>query len=479
MPGRRRGLAASVHANLQCGGGSGGGGAGRLAHESDLTVLVWVCGNELHSSQGSVTQELLNIHKGYNTVAHTRVSHAQGGAVQVGRLIGKNMLRRLPLLRSAAAVSAASAAFGLCHTEAGALPPLSPEKLNQRTVDQSLDAWMIEKDSTGEHYIVSRDNPAERYKAPDGGNFVEGYPHPPFIRQRPWQLLRNMWSDRIHRQDDVWIATYPKCGTTFMEQIVLLLRHGGDPDVLDNSAHNNYNLKTRIGKVWAEQRVRVMPDPTDATGPPRMRSKMTLDEFAAMPAKRTLKTHSPRAMFLDTRPVSPPSLASSGRHDPLAEGTKVIYVSRAAADACVSSYYHAANPHRLGFPFDAWAKLWLSGLFEHGRWSDHVAGWRAEASQNPGQVLWCRYEDLKAQPHREVRRIAEFLSIDADDALIDKVVVGSGFDVMRARAGEMSYFFRKGVVGDAARHFSPALYKEFDAALQEQMRGVDDPYSSA
>jgi hypothetical protein len=55
-------------------------------------------------------------------------------------------------------------------------------------------------------------------------------------------------------------------------------------------------------------------------------------------------------------------------------------------DACVSSYYHAANPHGRGVPFDAWAFAWINGLFEHGRWSDHVAGWRAEAMSNPEQV---------------------------------------------------------------------------------------------
>jgi hypothetical protein len=84
----------------------------------------------------------------------------------------------------------------------------------------------------------------------------------------------------------------------------------------------------------------------------------------------------------------------------------------------VSSYYHAANPHGRGVPFDAWAFAWINGLFEHGRWSDHVAGWRAEALGNPEQVLWVRYEDLTMHAEREVRRIATFLGVQADDALI-------------------------------------------------------------
>ena len=89
---------------------------------------------------------------------------------------------------------------------------------------------------------------------------------------------------------------------------------------------------------------------------------------------------------------------------------------------------------------------------EHGRWADHMAGWRAEALANPGQVLHVRYEDLKAQPEVEIRRIASFLDIPVTDALIDRVVEHSGFGAMRKQSGGHA-FFRKGEVGDWARHF--------------------------
>ena len=120
----------------------------------------------------------------------------------------------------------------------------------------------------------------------------------------------------------------------------------------------------------------------------------------------------------------------------------------------------------------AWAFNWLSGLFEHGRWADHVAGWRAEAAQNPAQVLWVRYEDLAAAPEAEVRRIAAFLGLDAtDDGLVERCVHHSRFRQMKQQAAGWK-FFRKGVVGDAERHFTPALAAAFDAAIAEQLRGV-------
>ena len=91
-------------------------------------------------------------------------------------------------------------------------------------------------------------------------------------------------------------------------------------------------------------------------------------------------------------------------------------------------------------------------------------------------MIWLKYEDLVARPHEEIKRLAAFLDVDASDDLVERVVESSSFGAMKEQSGN-SHFFRKGVVGDSARHFSPALESEFDAALAEQMRGVDDPYS--
>ena len=55
-------------------------------------------------------------------------------------------------------------------------------------------------------------------------------------------------------------------------------------------------------------------------------------------------------------------------------------------------------------------------------------------------------------------------------------VDNSRFDKMKKQSGGFS-FFRRGEVGDWARHFSPAFAAEFDAQIAEQMRGVNDPYA--
>ena len=97
---------------------------------------------------------------------------------------------------------------------------------------------------------------------------------------------------------------------------------------------------------------------------------------------------------------------------------------------------------------------------------------RSRAPVAPFHIHPCCHSQ---NPHREIRRLADFLEIRCSDEVIAKVVENSSFPKMKKQA-ENSSFFRSGTVGDSARHFSLGLEAEFDAALREQMRGVADPY---
>lgn len=144
-----------------------------------------------------------------------------------------------------------------------------------------------------------------------------------------------------HHHPDIHVVTFPKCGTTFTEQIVLLLLNGGDPSSLNPKRQNSYSKAAPGGKVWVENTVRVHARDFELDPPGRRMDKLTLEEFNAIPSPRVIKTHAPRDLFLATLPCSPPSLSASSRPEPLAPGIKVVYCSRQAKDAVVSAYYHA------------------------------------------------------------------------------------------------------------------------------------------
>lgn len=162
----------------------------------------------------------------------------------------------------------------------------------------------------------------QRFKCPDGANLVNGVPHPFFIQQAPWDAIAH--TGRLAKPGDIWVATFPKCGTTFTEQIILLLLNGGDPSKLDPKTQNTYNPETGVGKVWVEQLVRTHIGLESDKHDKWANRRMNLDEFAAVPSPRVLKTHAPRQLFLGVKEEAVPSITETGRPTPLAPGTKVV-----------------------------------------------------------------------------------------------------------------------------------------------------------
>ena len=80
-----------------------------------------------------------------------------------------------------------------------------------------------------------------------GIGWVQGMYYPPFVDE-----ARLAWLQRAVRlrPDDVVIVTYAKCGTTWAEQVVLLLLARGDLGRLD-PLHKNAASSTPDGKrVW-------------------------------------------------------------------------------------------------------------------------------------------------------------------------------------------------------------------------------------
>merc|ERR1719471_2723695 len=63
-----------------------------------------------------------------------------------------------------------------------------------------------------------------------------------------YEFLTRSWKCR---ENDVFVSTFAKCGTTWTEQIILLLMCDGDPSKLPPSSQNDYVPGSNSpGKVW-------------------------------------------------------------------------------------------------------------------------------------------------------------------------------------------------------------------------------------
>ena len=268
------------------------------------------------------------------------------------------------------------------------------------------------------------------------------------VRSRVFDSAR--WDGYRPRADDIVIATYSKCGTTWMQRIVAML-------VMQSAAPV---------PVW------------DLSPWPDMRIFGPVEEVHAaaesMTHRRFFKSHLP----FDALPVY--------------EGVKFIHVARDGRDAAISLHNHLAHFNRtagemldavsladpkFGDPYPATpddpAEFFHGWVEDGGCQGDPaVSFYHTErsfwAARDDPQVLLVHYADLKADREGEMRRVADFLGIEVAEDLWPSLVEAAGFDAMKRDAerlvpmaelmweGGARRFLHKGTNGRWREVFAPA-----------------------
>jgi hypothetical protein len=189
--------------------------------------------------------------------------------------------------------------------------------------------------------------------------------------------------DLDRRPDDIAVVTYPKSGTTWMLQILHLLRNQG--------RQGDVALDRCIG--WFE--------------------RDSLDILRRLPSRRIFKTHLPA--------FSVP------------RGGKLVYVGRNPKDVAVSYYHHARA--KADFDFDGnWEQffdLFLDGDIEGGDWCTHVSDGLRASREEPNRVLFIWFEELRRDPVAAIARIADFVGAEQNRPVLDRVVRFSSLERMK------------------------------------------------
>lgn len=107
---------------------------------------------------------------------------------------------------------------------------------------------------------------------------------------------------------------------------------------------------------------------------------------------------------------------------------RVIYIVRDPRDVAVSFYYYNLKVRVIpdGYPMDEFVERWIAanvvGYADRvGSWEDHVLSWVRLREGKPGFRL-VRYEDLLADPVKELTALASLLNIDATPERIERAV---------------------------------------------------------
>ncbi|XP_070560562.1 sulfotransferase 1C2-like [Ptychodera flava] len=113
-------------------------------------------------------------------------------------------------------------------------------------------------------------------------------------------------------------------------------------------------------------------------------------------------------------------------------------------------------------------------LVVFGDWFDHTLGWWKYVKGING--LFLKYEDMKKNPRDATVKIAEYLTCDLSDDVIDKITERCSFAKMKAsKVMDLEEvkgrpFLRKGATGDWKNYFTVAENEAFDEVYNERMK---------
>ena len=262
---------------------------------------------------------------------------------------------------------------------------------------------------------------------------------PKFVKQDDLDKLK----DLSLRDDDVWIVTYPKAGTTWTQYIVHLIHNGGEDD-----------KKKIIDAVpWIE------------TG--NHNTSVTAED---MTPPRAFKSHMPYERMPCGLPNSTPC--------------KYIYVARNPKDLA-TSFYHQYRAYNVpGMEWKEFFEYFLVGKVSFGNYFDHILSWWAHRDDD--NVLFITFEDLKRDPVTIITQIATFMGYSHLSPEVIKIIVEkTTFDEMRKnetvnyswsnsrRDPRAPLFMRQGAVGDWKNQFSVDDSQRLDKVCQERLSGTD------
>ena len=269
-------------------------------------------------------------------------------------------------------------------------------------------------------------------------HILDGLVVPDFVLQENLDKLKQLKL----RDDDVWVVSYPKAGTTWTQYIVHLIHNGGKDD----------GKKIADAVPWIETGIHD--------------TKVTADDLTP---PRAFKSHMPYGRM----PCGPPSSTPS----------KYIYVARNPKDLATSFYHHYFAYHVPGIEWKEFFEYFLVGKVESGDYFDHVLSWWAH--KNDDNVLFIKFEDMKREPVTTITQIATFMGYtDLSQDVIQDIAEKTNFEKMRnnntanyswsasRRDPRAPPFMRKGTIGNWETQFSVEDSQRVDKIYQDRLGGT-------
>jgi len=263
-------------------------------------------------------------------------------------------------------------------------------------------------------------------------------------------LLQSIHEHFQHRDRDVHVVTYPKAGTSWLQEIVWLI-------------NNQANVERSLVIPSGQRTVYIELIRRDGEEEDRVKSLDTMD------CPRHVKWHHPAWLL-------PQSVTQSA---------KIIYLYRNPKDTAVS-WFHFQRMNKLyGFTgtFEEFLPLFMEDKVPYGSYWENVRSWWKLRDQKNIMIL--SYESLQIDIFEGIRKIAIFLDKQLSEEEVAKIAKHTSFTNMKANPmtngssipkieGE-SDFMRKGKVGDWKNYFSSEQNQQMENWIEKNNANENIP----
>lgn len=252
-----------------------------------------------------------------------------------------------------------------------------------------------------------------------------------------------LWLIFEPRDDDVFIVTYPKAGTTVLQMMLYQMSTNGEMDI------NHINSVV----PWFDQLLQKDPFYVNR-----------------LPSPRLFKTHLPFK-----------HLPRKGRF---------VYGVRNPKDSCLSYYYHHVNLGGSRVSLQVFVKRFASGNVWWGSWFKHFRS--CFPRRRAAHVCLVMYEELCADREAIVDRLAAFCGFRIDEAHRSRIIERCAMAYMKQHEDKFdprlsTYwmdrpnrgFIRNGLVGECASRMTPDDIELLERLLHREITRLRQPVSVA
>ncbi|KAJ2939758.1 hypothetical protein O0L34_g17950 [Tuta absoluta] len=287
----------------------------------------------------------------------------------------------------------------------------------------------------------------------------------PFVRAGPQGYLQTPgYADQAEdiynleiRSDDIWVVTFSRSGTTWMQELVWLVTNNLDFEGANKEPLNKRYAFIEYPTLSSDNRTTTAPVPQK--NPFKSATVHDFRDVSTLPSPRYIKTHLPFSLLS-------PNLLDA----------KVIYVARDVRDVAVSFFFM----HKLFRYFDdevtfkEFWELYKKDLLIHMPIFPHID--EAWQQRNHPNVKFVFYEEMQKDLRGVIERVCKFFNKEYTAEQKEALAQHLSFDNMkkshqfttRKDDGEPEVkFMRKGKSGGWVDYFDDQMRKEAEEYLEK------------